>query len=233
LSQGTLKIQADGDFQYNYTGANLPVGAHVDPVDTFSYTISDGTGIEGHTDDANVELCIYADSGSPGYWAQHDGSGAQANDWNIAQNTSFETYFGVSGPYAGQWDITAPVNGDFVPPPPNAQPADDDITLLQALSIPNGDGGHNLLAKEATTALLSLLDNDGLLDDQDDGFIAAYVYQRANHASADPDADNDLSTFTPAQILADLKQQVQDAFNGAPDAYTIAELTDLLIHTHE
>lgn len=220
LANGSLKIQADGDFEYTYTGANLPVGGHADPVDTFTYTISDGTGLEDHADTATVELCVYADAGSPGYWQQHDGSGPQANDWDIAQNTSFETYFGVTGPYGGQWDTTNPVNGsaDLV----------TDITFREAFDIPQGGPGHNHLAQEAVTAVLNLLDGD-----TDDGFIAAYVYQRANHASADPDAANDLASLTPTQILDDLKQQVQDAFSGAPDAYTITELTDLLIHTHE
>lgn len=218
LAHGTLMIQTDGDFQYQYTGADIPVGGHADPVDTFSYDISDG---KGGTDSADVDLCIYADAGSPGYWKGHDGSGPQANDWDIPQDTSFETYFTVNGPYAGgQWDVSSPVNGSGA--------LVNDFTFHDALSLPNGDGGQNLLAKEAVNAVLNLLD-----EDTNPGFMAAYIYQREHHASADPDAANNLTGLTADQIKADLIAQVQDAYSGAPDAYSIAELTDLLIHTHE
>jgi hypothetical protein len=157
--------------------------------------------------------------GSPGYWLGHDGS-PQGNDWDIAQDTSFETYFGVSGPYSGNWDTDPPVNGSGT--------TVADITFHEALELSNGDGGQNLLAKEATTAVLNWSD-----EDFNNAFVAAYIYQRAHHASADSDAANNLSGYTDAQILDDLKQQVFDSFTGAQDAYTIPELSDLLKLTHE
>ena len=219
LAKGTLKIDASGEYTYTYTGSALGVGAEAQ--DSFTYTISDGQA----TDTATVSLTIDADPGSPGYWANH------ASDWDIAQDTSFESYFGVSGPYSGNWDTTSPING--------AGTLAADITLQEALSLSNGDGGQNLLAKEATTALLNLLDVDP--NGAKDGFITNYVYQRANFASSDADAKNDLSGLTDAEILADLKQQVQDAFanadadttNDVADAYTVTELSALLKLTHE
>jgi hypothetical protein len=153
----------------------------------------------------------------------HDGSHTNiANDWDIDQNASFEQTFGISGPYAGgQWDVTPPVNG--------GSGLVSDITLHDSLTIPNGDGGQNGLAREATTALLNLLDSD-----TSDAFMTSYVYQREHYAAADSNADANLSGDTPDQIKDDLIKQVQEAFNGGPDAhYTIAELTDLLSHTHE
>jgi hypothetical protein len=147
---------------------------------------------------------------SPGYWATHDGSGPQPNDWDIAQDTSFETYFGVQGPYAGQWDVAPPING--------TAGLVLDITFHDALGLPNGDGGENLLAKEATTAVLNFLD-----EDEHNSFVAAYEAQRGTDFS---DINND------AAVLDDLKQQVQGAY-GASGLYTIQQLTDLLIATHE
>ena len=66
-----------------------------------------------------------------------------------------------------------------------------------------------------------------------DAFVTAYIYQRAHHASADAGAANDLTGLTDAQILADLKQQVQDTFSGVDNSYAKAELADLLKLTHE
>jgi hypothetical protein len=224
ITDGILKIDAEtGAFEFTYTGPGLPVGEHWDG--SFTYTITDGDDTNDSDDSdhtATVDLCIDAAAGSQGYWANHDASGPQANDWDIAENTSFETYFGVAGPYSsGQWDITNPVNGS------GALVAD--ITLRQSLDIAQGgSGGQNHLASEATVALLNFLD-----EDMNDAFVTAYIYQRANFAAADAQAADDLSGFTDAQILADLKTQVQDAFAGAGDAYSTIELTNLLLATHE
>jgi hypothetical protein len=224
ITGGTLKIDAEtGAFEFTYDniGNPLPVGGEWEG--SFTYTVTDGDD-DNDSDDsvhtATVDLCVDAAAGSQGYWASHDGSGPQANDWDIDQNTSFETYFGVTGRYSGQWDITNPVNG--------SAGLVADITLRQSLDIAQGGPGENHLASEATTTLLNFLD-----EDMNDAFVTAYIYQRANFASADLQAADDLSGYTDAQILADLKLQVQDAFAGAADAYSMNELTDLLLATHE
>lgn len=161
-----------------------------------------------------------SDAGSPGYWKNHDGSGAQANDWDIAQNTSFETYFSVAGPYGGSWDVSSPVNG--------SAGLQTDITFRQALDLPNGGGGENLLAKEATVAVLNFLDSDF-----HDDFVAWYVYERnLNDNDANP-LNNPVDDATDANVLADLKAQIDATLSGAPGAYSIASLTNLLIPTHE
>jgi hypothetical protein len=223
ITDGILKIDAEtGDFEFTYTGPDLPVGAP-DWEGSFTYTVTDGddsNDSEESVHTATVDLCVDAAAGSQGYWRNHDASGPQDNDWDIAENTSFETYFGVTGRYSGQWDIANPING--------SAGLVNDITLRQSLDIPQGGPGENHLASEATTALLNFLD-----EDINDSFVTAYIYQRGNFVSADTDAADDLTGYTDAEILADLKLQVQDAFAGAADAYSMTELTDLLLATHE
>jgi hypothetical protein len=155
---------------------------------------------------------------SQGFWSTHDGA-PNANEADVALNTSFETFFGVNS----NWDTTAPY--DVTPPIAGLA----DITFQQAIDL--GGGGQNLLAREAVTAVLNLQEND--LAGVSASFQEWYIYERANFASADLDAADDLTGFTAAQILADLQQQVQDAMAGAADAYTVSELNTLLLLTHE
>ena len=210
-NDGTLKINAEtGEFQFTYTGAGLPVGDEWEG--SFTYTITDGDDLNDTIDSvhtATVDLCVDAAAGSPGYWLNHDASGPQTNDWDIAETTSFETYFGVSGPYSGAWDASAPVDGN--------SGLVNDITFHDALSLPNGDGGENLLAKEATTAVLNFSD-----EDMHDAFVTAYEYQRGVDFADD------------TALLNDLKLQVQLALDGdSGTGYSIADLTTVLINTHE
>jgi Bacterial Ig domain len=232
LENGTLKIQADGDFEYTYTGANLPVGGHADPVDTFSYTISDGTGLEGHTDIASVELCIYADAGSPGYWTQqHSLADCENLPPEVLNGTlTFDDFFGLD---------------DGVGPVTNRTWTDDgaplqDITLNAALSIGTGGPGDSTLpdsaenelalARQAAAAVANYYDADG-----QDAFLTAYVYQRNlndNDAVANDFYDVD-GNIDATKVLADLKTQVHDSYEGTTGAYSVDALADLLNKSHE
>jgi hypothetical protein len=196
------------DLDASYVGKTVyevvPAG-YVQTLGNDGYLIDgDATGL----DFANTPLAR-----SPGYWITHDGSGPQANDWDIAPGTSFETYFGVTGPYNGSWDKVAPVNGKAG--------VVADITFKEALGLPNGGDGQNGLAREATTAVLNFLD-----EDTHNAFVAAYEALRDIDFS---DANNDLA------VLNDLKAEVQGALDTDPATghYTIAQLTGLLIQTHD
>jgi hypothetical protein len=160
---------------------------------------------------------------SQGFWDTHDGV-PNANEWDISGSTSFETYFAVNGPYSGKWDPSAPVDGasgDLIESP----------TFSEVMTFKNGSDNKNLLAIEAVTAALNLAEDD--LAGVNDSFAEWYIYQRKNFSAADSDADDDLSGYSDAQLLADLKAQVQDAYAGSADAYTVSELAQLLKATHE
>lgn len=160
---------------------------------------------------------------SQGFWDTHDGA-PNANEWDISSSTSFETYFDVNGPYSGKWDPSAPVNG-------NSGDLIESPTFSQIMTFKNGSDDKNLLAIEAVTAALNLAEDD--LAGVNDSFAEWYIYQRKNFSAADSDADDDLSGYSDAQLLADLRAQVQDAYAGNADAYTVSELAQLLKATHE
>lgn len=256
-SGGSVKIWQNGDYLVDASAADVAV----ETLDDISYTVQKtfyetsgavaGTSTETAT--LTVDICpVDGPPGgggpppegpppasiakSPGFWSTHNGDGTPPPDtvseWeSVATNQSFETYFGVAGPYSGQWDIVSPIDG--------SAGLVADITFSDALTLANGDNSENLLAKEATTAVLNY--NETSLAGIHDSFVDWYVYERAHyddtHAGA-PEAD--LSSLSDAQILQDLKDQVQDAYlyNGGlngdgEQTYTIAEMADLLKATHE
>src|SRR5262249_53543624 len=167
LTGGTLKINADGDFVFTYTGSDISVGG-ADFKVSFDYTISDG---HDHTDSATVHLCIDADAGSPGYWTQqHSLADSENLPADLLNGTStFDDFFNLDDGVGPVTNRTWTISG-------NPQ----DITLQQALglsgsgnSVPDLTGNENALAKQAAAAVANYYDADG-----HDAFVAAYIYQR-------------------------------------------------------
>lgn len=154
-SGARVSIGADGTFHYDTNGAFAGLIDGQSATDSFSYTISDNHGASA---EANVSLQILGegtngggDNGggnnpalpslglSHGYWKTHDGS-PNANDWNIALDTSFEQYFGVD---AGSWKLKGNLTVE-------------DVMFDQALELQGG--AKYALAREAVTAVLNAVD---------------------------------------------------------------------------
>jgi len=213
---GTLKINAEtGDFEFTYTGAELAVG-DPDWEGSFTYTVTDGdesndsVGSSVYT--ATVDLCIDPAAASHGYWVNHpftESEGAAGGGITVA--TSFDDYFNIDDPIARDWDIKVKsTTTNF-----------SDLNFQQALDF-NGDNNLNPdvtggadLTREAATAVLNLYDADG-----HDAFVTAYEFQRGEDFADD------------AAVLADLKTQVEGAFEGT-GVYTATQMADLLHLTHE
>ena len=220
LAHGTLDISADGNYTYTYTytytGPGLPVGGMSQ--DSFTYTISDG---HSGTDTATVSLCIDAAAASHGYWAGggHDfsdseGIAAAFGSVDAFSKASFDDYFNIDSPTDRTWTID--------PAGPTLASTFTDLTFAQAISF-TGDNNLNPdvvngadLTREATAAVLNLYDTVG----GHDAFVTAYEAQRGVGFADD------------AALLADLKTQVEGAFEGA-GTYTVTQMADLLHHTHE
>ena len=63
LSAGTLTMNANGAFTYNYTGANLAVGATF--TETFDYTITDSAILGALSDTASVSITVIGTNADP------------------------------------------------------------------------------------------------------------------------------------------------------------------------
>ena len=63
LSAGTLTMNANGAFTYNYTGANLAVGATF--TETFDYTITDSAFLGALSDTATVSITVTGSNADP------------------------------------------------------------------------------------------------------------------------------------------------------------------------
>jgi len=228
---GTLEIHEDGSFTFFYTGPY----SDEDLNPTFTYTISDGH--EG-ADTATVTLCLEPldDPGrgealSPGGWTNPAHSLADSENLPsalAAGTLSFDDFFNLDDGLNPVADRTWTDNATSL----------QDLTLSAAFRIGTGPGnggdsttpntvaGNELaLARQASVSVANFYDDDG----QDD-FVAAYIYQRAISDNNDTLADN---PYDEASVLADLKMQVHDAFEGATGAYSIDTLSNMLNLTHE
>jgi hypothetical protein len=238
ITDGILKIDADtGDFEFTYTGPNLPVGAP-DWEGSFTYTVTDGND-ENDSDDsvhtATVDLCIDAAGASHGYWMNHDFSGSEGFAGAVG-TTTFDDFFHL--------DDGAVLNDQAAPRTwtdkvgPNTEFFADDLSFSQAVTFGNGNltGDFTVpdvagttaeadLVREAATAVLNYYDADS-----SDAFVTAYIYQRNLD---DNDGDPLNNPTDSATALADLQAQVQATFDGAAGAYTVDELAALLHATHE
>jgi VCBS repeat-containing protein len=215
LANGTLDIKADGSYTYTYTGGALPVGEEA--TDSFTYTISDGNGGE---DTATVDLCIDAAAASHGYWSGgghdfSDSEGIVGAFGSVAafSAASFDDYFNIDAPTARTWTID--------PQGPTPATTYTDLTFAQAIDF-KGDNNLNPdvvsgadLVRESTAAILNLYDNES-----HDAFVTAYEYQRGIDFADD------------SALLADLKAEVEGAFEGTGD-YSVVEMAALLHLTHE
>ena len=63
LSRGTLSMNANGAFTYNYTGADLAAGATF--TETFDYTITDSAFLGALSDTATVSITVTGSNGDP------------------------------------------------------------------------------------------------------------------------------------------------------------------------
>ncbi|MFC3206377.1 Ig-like domain-containing protein [Aquamicrobium soli] len=220
---GTLEINESGDYTFKYTGAYN--ADHTSP--TFTYTISDG---HGGTDTATVTLCLdplenpgRGDAFSPGYWKTHgfDGSERLPSDLKSGVQT-LDDFFNLDDGVGPVTNRTWTVGGQTV----------QDITLAQAvaqtgntLSTPDLPGNENALIQQAAAAVADWYDNDHQAD-----FVAAYIYQRAIKDNNGTLADN---PFDADSVMADLVQQVHDAFEGTAGAYSLEALKGILELSHE
>lgn len=162
-SGARVTIGVDGSFQYDTNGAFAGLADGQQATDGFTYTIADN---HGATAEATMSVRILGESdadedgggedgggegggGEPpalsalglshGYWKTHDGN-PNANDWNIALDTSFEQYFGVD---AGNWRLDRSLTVQ-------------DIMFDEALELQGGN--KYALAREAVTAVLNAID---------------------------------------------------------------------------
>lgn len=195
------------NFYVNLTGATAVL-----PGDDLDVTecIADNQGIGTITDTdvvAPPPPPISSLGLSHGYWKEHDGTGPQGNDWNVATSTSFESIFGDHTAQGfGKWDIEPPYDTDGAPYKiGNAnQAVVDDINFSTAFDL--GGGGQNGLAREAVAAYLNAID-EGNVDNGGTEYNYAY---------------------SAAQVVA----MVQDAFDDSA-GLTMAEVTALLLASHD
>ncbi len=195
-SGAVVTMHADGSYTYDTNHAFDSLNTGDMATDSFQYTVADG---HGGSATALVSLCVDGVSPPPpplpdeglshGYWKNH------TENWNIATNTHFETYFGVDG---GDWVLKVKGKSTTLA----------DILFTDALGLQGNDAGKEALARESVAAVLnaSETDSDG------DGIGINYKYSVAEivamvqtaFASGDANVMNATKDTLEAQNTLDL-----------------------------
>jgi hypothetical protein len=250
----TLTINSDGSYQVDATGSGALTSAdHIDfnveytAEKTFLETNGSVAGTSTETAKLLVEICGLDGGGgggggpppdasalSHGYWMNHPFTDSEGFAAGVDGET-FDDFFNLDVNGARTW---TDANGTMTDPPKPElilYPFED-LSFSQAVAFGNGagSGGDTTtpvvagtfedLTREAATAVLNFYD-----DDSSESFVEWYIYLR-NQDDNDDDATNNPTDAD--SVLADLKQQVQDTFDGAADAYSVTELAELLHATH-
>lgn len=157
-SGAVLTMHADGSYTYDTNHAFDALNTGDQAADSFEYTVSDG---HGGTDTAVVSL--FVDGVSPpeqfeglnhGYWSKF------TQNWNIATDTTFESFFGLDG---GNWVVRAG----------GQNTTSSDILFTVALNFKDNtlDAKYGL-ARDAVAAVLNASESDN----DSDGFGINYKY---------------------------------------------------------
>jgi hypothetical protein len=188
-------MHADGSYTYDTNHAFDALNAGDHAADSFEYTVGDG---HGGVDTARVSLHVDGVGAPPlpgdeglshGYWKSHP------ENWNIATNTSFESYFGVDG-------------GDWVVETKGRSTTLADISFTDALGLLGNGGGEEALAREAVAAVLNASETDG----DGDGIGINYKYSvdeivtmvQSAFASGDANVMNSVKDTLEQQNTQDL-----------------------------